>query len=95
MISRTRPLSAVRNIAVLCVLLLGSQAAATYTVKSGDSLGKIARANGVSESSLAQANGITDRNKIKIGQVLNIPGAPAPAVTKTYTVVSGDTLGNP
>ncbi|WP_243255892.1 MULTISPECIES: peptidoglycan DD-metalloendopeptidase family protein [Rhizobium] len=45
-----------------------------YKVQSGDSLAKIARANGVSVADLKAANGITDGN-VRIGQTLKIPGA--------------------
>ena len=47
---------------------------ATYTVKSGDSLSKIAQKNGCTVAELQTANGIDDPNKIKKGQVLTIPG---------------------
>jgi LysM repeat protein len=46
-----------------------------YTVKSGDTLGGIARKLGVSVASLAKANGISNPNRIKVGQVLTIGGA--------------------
>ena len=52
---------------------------ATYTVKSGDTLGKIAAKLGVSLDDLCKANNIKDANKIGLGQVLKIPGAAAPA----------------
>ena len=48
-----------------------------YTVKPGDSLTKIAKANGVSVDSLKQANGLSTAN-IRIGQVLAIPTAGTP-----------------
>ena len=47
---------------------------ATYEVKSGDSLSKIAAAHGVKTKALMEANNITDANKIRIGQKLTIPG---------------------
>jgi len=52
---------------------------ATYTVKSGDTLGKIAAKLGVSLDDLCRANNIKDANKIGLGQVLKVPGAAAPA----------------
>ena len=65
--------------------------AGTYKVQPGDSLGKIASANGVSVDALKQANGLTNSN-IRIGQNLKVPGAapvqasaPAPEV-KTASV---------
>lgn len=45
-----------------------------YKVQAGDSLAKIARANGVSVADLKSANGITD-GSVRIGQTLKIPGA--------------------
>ncbi|HEY6022325.1 MAG TPA: LysM domain-containing protein [Candidatus Paceibacterota bacterium] len=47
----------------------------TYTVVSGDVLSRIAKRYGVSLSTLAAANPqITNLNKIRVGQVINIPG---------------------
>ena len=51
----------------------------TYTVKSGDTLGKIANRNGVTVPQLLSANPqITDPNKIKVGDVLNVPESSMP-----------------
>jgi lysozyme len=47
--------------------------ATTYTVKSGDTLDRIAADLGVSANELAAANHISDPNKIYVGQVLTIP----------------------
>jgi LysM repeat protein len=44
----------------------------TYTVKSGDTLSGIAKANGVAVADLQAWNGITDPNNISIGQVLRL-----------------------
>ncbi|QSH42310.1 LysM peptidoglycan-binding domain-containing protein [Lentisphaerota bacterium ZTH] len=54
-----------------------------YTVKSGDSLWKIAHRFGIGTKDLAQANSLSSRSPLKIGQRLYIPpkgksGAPAP-----------------
>lgn len=48
-------------------------AAETYTVQKGDTLGKIAARHGVSVDRIAQDNHLRDRNKIAVGQHLNIP----------------------
>gem|GEM_PF-7015059 len=44
-----------------------------YTVKLGDTLGGIVKVEGSSVSELARINGIVDKNKIKVGQKLEIP----------------------
>jgi murein DD-endopeptidase MepM/ murein hydrolase activator NlpD len=46
----------------------------TYTVKPGDTLSRIAMRNGVSLAQLLQANPqISDPNKIKVGDIINVP----------------------
>jgi LysM repeat protein len=69
---------------------------ATYTVKPGDYLTKIARTCGVSYSDLLKANPwITNPSLLYTGQVLNIPGSatpPAGSQPGVYTVQKGDTL---
>ena len=69
----------------------------TYRVRSGDALGRIARAYRVSVTALQQANGLAS-DRIRTGQTLQIPGpgrrsrqAPT-APSDTYVVQSGDTL---
>ncbi|HKG99086.1 MAG TPA: LysM domain-containing protein [Pyrinomonadaceae bacterium] len=48
----------------------------TYTVKSGDTLSKIAMRNGVSLAQLLQANPqISNPNNIKVGDIINVPNA--------------------
>lgn len=59
-------------------------AAATgdYKIKKGDTLAKIAKANGVSLKALSEANPNVDPSKLKIGQAVTIPaGAARPATT--------------
>lgn len=51
----------------------------SYTIQSGDTLGKIARKAGVSVSALAAANNMTTQKPLKIGQTLTIPGGSAVA----------------
>lgn len=80
----------------------------THTVVSGDTLGEIAIAHGVSSSALRAANGLGSSSTIRVGQELIIPGAsggtakPTPgrrASTKAskgerrHKVYAGQTLG--
>ena len=60
----------------------------TYTVKSGDTLYKIANSFGITVDALKSFNNLTSNN-LSIGQLLKIPGQTTP---RTYTVKSGDTL---
>ena len=61
----------------------------TYTVKSGDTLTKIAKAHGTTVKAIESANGLST-TKIKVGEKLKIPvkaeaapAAPAPAPVET------------
>ncbi|MEN8160543.1 MAG: LysM peptidoglycan-binding domain-containing protein [Myxococcota bacterium] len=69
-------------------------AGGVYRVRSGDTLGAIAKRHGVSESTLAKHNGIKNRRLIRIGQKLKIPGGGGSrsASGGVYTVRRGDTL---
>jgi LysM repeat protein len=80
-----------------------ASSATSYTIKSGDSLSGIAQRFGTTTRKLMKLNNIADANKIRIGQVLKLPGAststaapapaPAPSATgRTYTIKSGDSL---
>ena len=50
-----------------------STSGATYTVKSGDTLSKIAAAHGTTWQEIARLNKIQDPTKIHVGQVLKLP----------------------
>lgn len=69
-------------------------AGGSYTVVSGDTLSGIAAKFGTSYQTLQAINAIADPNKIFPGQVLKVPGGPAPTPpsVKNYTVKSGDSL---
>ena len=70
----------------------GETTTASYTVKSGDTLTKIAKSHGTSVKAIEAANGLST-TKIKVGQKLKIPSkgeaaaaapvAPAPVVDTT------------
>jgi LysM repeat protein len=89
-----QPRALVTLVALGALVTAGS--AASYTVRSGDTLARVARRHGVSVEALAKANGIRDIHRIVVGAHLVIPGvdpAPAAAVaTTSYTVQAGDTL---
>ena len=84
-----------------------TDAANTYEVKSGDTLGGIARRHGTTVGALRAANNLSG-DGLRVGQKLVIPGnavplsAPAAAPVASapragsgsYTVVPGDTLGS-
>ena len=55
----------------------GSDSSKSYTIKSGDRLGDIAHAYGISVSRLVASNGISNPNLIRSGQKLSIPGGSA------------------
>jgi murein DD-endopeptidase MepM/ murein hydrolase activator NlpD len=74
--------------------------AATYTVRKGDTLQKIAERLGTSIEELRRLNGTKKTRVLVPGQVLKTPGGeaqateskPAKAEAKSYTVRKGDTL---
>lgn len=86
-----------------------TDAANTYEVKSGDTLGGIARRQGTTVAALRSANNLSG-DALRVGQKLVIPGNATPLATPaadssapasapragsgTYTVVPGDTLGS-
>src|SRR6185503_7926186 len=55
-----------------------ADAADTYTVKSGDSLSKIAASHGTTAKELQKLNNLPT-TQIKVGQKLKLPPRPAPA----------------
>ncbi len=92
--ARTRSTSLART-AAACALSFGLIAASasaasaeTYEVQPGETLSEIARDLGVSIDELMEANGITDPDRVRSGQTLQVPGS-GPT---TYTVQRGDTL---
>jgi murein DD-endopeptidase MepM/ murein hydrolase activator NlpD len=65
--------------------------ATQHRVASGDRLGAVAQAYGVSLEALAKANGLSPPYVIYVGQVLQVPGG-AEAAPVRYVVRQGDTL---
>lgn len=61
----------------------------TYTVKPGDTVWSIARANGVTPTELLSANGIAPDGGIRIGQSLKIPGGSSSSGAASTEVASG------
>ncbi|MEA3019553.1 MAG: hypothetical protein QOI47_1077 [Actinomycetota bacterium] len=87
-----------RTIFVLLAFALAS-AAATYTLRPGDTLGVIARDHHTTVAALVAANGIKNPDRVYAGEQLVIPGAvPGPAMqlisVSKYVVRAGDTLGS-
>ncbi len=71
-------------------------ATATYTVKKGDSLWKIAKAEGTTMGALMQANNLTKTSKLKIGQSLAIPAkAEASSTVAAATTAPAATAAAP
>ena len=70
-----------------------SSTSGTYTVKSGDSLWKIANEYGLTVAELKSLNGLTSDN-LSIGQVLKVSNSSGSSnsSSNTYTVKSGDSL---
>lgn len=73
----------------LAAVLLIGLTSLDYTVRSGDTLSRIASKHGVSVADLASANSLSNPDLIFPGQVLAIPGAESDVM---HVVTSGDTL---
>jgi len=82
------------TIAVVGLAFLALLSTSAHTVRSGETLAQIARANGTTVAALASLNGISDADLIYVGQKLKLTSATTGSSTTTsYTVRSGDTLG--
>jgi LysM repeat protein len=74
----------------------GSSAATKHRVVAGDTLIGIARKYGVTTGAVARANDLRDRNRVRLGSVLTIPGAAArqasPRSSSSDATYSGNTF---
>lgn len=59
----------------------------TYTVKPGDNLTKIAERHNTTVEALVASNGIQNKNFIRVGQVLQIPGTNKPNNNQVYNAL--------
>lgn len=89
----TKTLASVALGASLLLSIAAGASAATYTVKSGDSLYSIAQEFGTTYTEIMKLNGLTS-TVIYPGQKLEVNGTPSSSSVITYTVKSGDTLYN-
>jgi LysM repeat protein len=75
--------------ALAAIALAGSLTTKQVTVRSGDSLSRIAAENGTTVAAVAAQNGITDPNVIVVGQVLQVSDRNGDLV---HVVQPGDSL---
>lgn len=69
--------------------------AATHTIKKGETLSAIAKANKTTVAQLCKLNGLKKSDTLKVGKVLTVPGVQKTlqvARTAQYKVKSGDAL---
>ncbi|MBM7088134.1 LysM peptidoglycan-binding domain-containing protein [Streptomyces sp. S12] len=66
----------------------GGSGGGTYTVRKGDTLWAIARAQGTTVPVLVDLNDLRDPSRLAVGQKLKLPAS----AVSTYTVARGDTL---
>jgi murein DD-endopeptidase MepM/ murein hydrolase activator NlpD len=97
--ARLRPL-----LALGLLVVVGGAGAGSYTLRWGDTLGRVARKYGVPIDALVATNNITNPNKVREGTTLTIPDKAAAQVAtatpiaavagpKIHLVAKGDTLG--
>jgi len=77
-------MTAILSMAVAGSVIAGSSLTSlAYTVQPGDTLGKIAAANGTTVEQIAAYNGITNYNKIYVGQELKVSATEVKGVLRT------------
>lgn len=69
-----------------------NQGGVYHTVERGQTIYRISKAYGVSQEDIIEANGVQDVTKVRVGQVLFIPGGKR---SKKVEVVLGETPSNP
>ncbi|MEE2614930.1 MAG: LysM peptidoglycan-binding domain-containing protein [Verrucomicrobiota bacterium] len=88
---RTATFSVLLVVLVYLCLSQVSGNAKNHTIAKGETLGIIAKKYGLTISELAKHNGISNPNRVKVGQKINIPEN---SVSINYTVKRGDTLSS-
>jgi murein DD-endopeptidase MepM/ murein hydrolase activator NlpD len=73
---------------VLLLCVVGSAGTSTYTLKRGDTLGRIAARFHVPIAALTAANDIADANKVKAGQKLVVPDPKAAQVAAAKPIAT-------
>ena len=82
------PSTAAHSVAATAAAPAAAPAAATtHVVKSGESLGSIAKKYQVKVGDIATANNIADPTKIRVGQTLKIPGSHAASTKPVASTV--------
>ncbi|MBB6097942.1 murein DD-endopeptidase MepM/ murein hydrolase activator NlpD [Deinobacterium chartae] len=77
-----------KHLVLLAALALPGASAASYTVRSGDTLFQIAVQNRTTVEALMAENGLTSTT-IRVGQVLRLPEGSGEAAVKNYGYVAG------
>lgn len=83
---------------VAALVTLATVAQAGYVLRPGDTLSGVAHRLGTTVSALAAANGITDPDRVRAGDTLELPSGARPSVpppatgARTYRVAAGDAL---
>ena len=68
----------------------------TYRVRSGDTLSRIASANGTTVAALMQLNDFRSSNQVRVGRVLQLPGSePRPVAAATAAAASATAAAAP
>lgn len=67
----------------------------TYTVRSGDTLSKIAAQYGTTWQALATLNGLSNPNRLEVGQVLRISNAAPSPSTTSPVIIPTEPTGSP